>query len=104
MMNLQYTILALSATGSIIIIVLLLIVAGVIGYLTAWFYAKSVYKQVIKRLEEDKAALIEQVNALKGDVDKMNKTVDELHDKIKKLEDDASKKDAEIEELKKNNR
>lgn len=95
-MNLQYTILALSATGSIIIIVLLLVVAGVIGYLTAWFYAKSVYKPVIKGLEDDKAALIAQVNTLKDDVAKLNKTIDELHEKIKKLEDDITKKDAEI--------
>lgn len=49
-----FILLAQSVTGSVIEIVLLLLVAGLIGYFTAWFYAKSVYTPIIKGLEEEK--------------------------------------------------
>ena len=54
--------LAQSVTGAVITIVALLLVAAIIGYFTAWLYAKSVYTPVIKGLETDKANLIKQVD------------------------------------------
>jgi septal ring factor EnvC (AmiA/AmiB activator) len=85
-----FILLAQSATGAIITIVALLLVAAIIGYLTAWFYAKSVYTPVIKSLEEEKAALIKQVEGLKDDVSKLESTVANLNEKIAKLEEDLT--------------
>ncbi|OFY60351.1 MAG: hypothetical protein A2V50_04890 [Bacteroidetes bacterium RBG_19FT_COMBO_42_10] len=89
-----------SVTGAVITIIALLLVAAIIGYLTAWFYAKSVYTPIIKKLEEEKADLQKQVADLKDNVSKLNSKVDDLNGKITKLEEEAEKKEKEIKELK----
>jgi peptidoglycan hydrolase CwlO-like protein len=94
-----FILLAQSVTGAVITIVALLLVAVIIGYLTAWFYAKSVYTPVIKGLESDKAELINQVAGLKEDKEKLSVKVDKLNEKIGKLEDEISEKDKEIKHL-----
>ncbi len=99
-MNPQIISIVLSTAGPVIFIILLLLVSGAIGYLTAWFYAKSVYNPVIKRLEDEKVQLNKQITGLKDDVSKLNKSVDGLNDKVKKLEADLKGKEAEIMELK----
>lgn len=96
-----FIILAQSNTGAVILILALLLVAVLIGYLTAWFYAKSVYIPVIKGLETDKAELNKQVAGLKDDISKLNGKVDNLNEKIGKIEEEIAKKDKEIEQLKK---
>ncbi|MBN2632092.1 MAG: hypothetical protein JXR66_00950, partial [Bacteroidales bacterium] len=77
--------------------------AAIIGYLTAWFYAKSVYTPIIKGLEQDKANLQNEVAGLKNDVTRLTGEVNELKDSIKKLEEDykgrLAEKDKEIKEL-----
>jgi len=88
-----------SVAGAVITIIALLLVAAVIGYLTAWFYAKSVYTPVIKKLEEEKADLQKQVADLKENVSRLNSKVDDLNGKIAKLEEEAAKKEKEIKEL-----
>lgn len=88
--------LALSVTGAVATIVALLLVAVIIGYFTAWYYAKSVYTPVIKSLEAEKTDLIKQVSELKDDISKLNTKVDKLNDKISKLELEISEKDAII--------
>jgi peptidoglycan hydrolase CwlO-like protein len=90
-----------SVTGAVITIVALLLVAAIIGYFSAWFYAKSVYTPIIKGLEEEKAGLIKQVGDLKDDVNKLNGKVDKLSDKIGKLEEELAEKDKEIKKLNK---
>jgi hypothetical protein len=92
--------LALSGTGAIIIVVALLIVAGIIGYFTAWFYAKSVFIPIIKGLEDEKADLKNHIISLKDDVVKLNRKSDELNAKIVKLEEVVTEKDNEINQLK----
>jgi len=99
-MTLSFIQLAMSVTGAVITIIALLLVAAIIGYLTAWFYAKSVYTPIIKGLEAEKADLQKQVAGLKEDVARLNGKVDELNGMIKKLEEAAARKDAEIKELK----
>ncbi|MFH0841452.1 MAG: hypothetical protein V1903_02405 [Bacteroidota bacterium] len=89
-----------SVAGAVITIIALLLVAAIIGYLTAWFYAKSVYTPVIKKLEEEKADLQKQVADLKENVSRLNSKVDDLNGKIAKLEEEAAKKEKEIKELK----
>jgi peptidoglycan hydrolase CwlO-like protein len=95
-----FIILAQSVTGAVITIIALLLVAAIIGYFTAWFYAKSVYTPIIKGLEEEKADLLKQVAALKDDVGKLNRKVEDLNGKISNLEAEAAKKEKEIKELK----
>lgn len=100
-MTLSFIQLAQSVAGAVITIVALLIVAAAIGYLTAWFYAKSVYTPVIKGLEAEKEDLQKQVAGLKDDVRKLNNTVESLNGKISKLEGELAKKEQEIKELSK---
>jgi peptidoglycan hydrolase CwlO-like protein len=92
---------AQSATGAIITVIALGLVAVIIGYFTAWLYAKSVYTPVIKGLEEDKANLIKQVDGLHDDVKKLNGKVEKMNEKINKLEEEIGEKEKEIKHLKK---
>jgi len=96
-MNLHIIILA-PTTGPVITIVGLLLVAGLISYLTAWFYAKSVYTPVIKGLEEDKIQLNREISGLKDDIGKLEEKVDQLNRHISKLEQDLSDKEKLISE------
>jgi len=93
--------LAQSVTGAVVSIIALLLVAVIIGYLTAWFYAKSVYTPIIKGLESDKAELNNQVAGLKEDNAKLSGKIDKLNEKIEKLEEEISEKDKEIKHLSK---
>jgi peptidoglycan hydrolase CwlO-like protein len=88
-----------SVTGAVIMIVGLLLVAAVIGYVSAWFYAKSIYTPIIKGLEADKEELNRQITGLKSEIAKLNSTVDSLNQKIGDLEKDIARKDNEIKEL-----
>ena len=96
-----FILLAQSVTGAVITIVALLLVAAIIGYFTAWLYAKSVYTPVIKGLEADKENLNKQVDGLNDDIKKLNGKVDKLNEKISKLEEEIEEKDKEISKLKK---
>jgi len=95
-----FIILAQSVTGAVILIIALLLVAAVIGYLTSWFYAKSVYTPIIKGLEEDKENLIRKVEGLQADVTKLKAENKNLGERISKLEADIAEKDKEINKLK----
>ena len=99
-MKLSFIILAQSVTGAVIFILALLLVAAIIGYVTAWFYAKSIYTPIIKGLEAEKADLLKQVAGLKEDVSRLNAKVEDLNGKIGKLEEATAQKDKEIKELK----
>jgi len=96
-----FILLAQSATGAIITIIALLLVAAIIGYFTAWFYAKSVYTPIIKGLETDKENLNKEVDGLTDDVKKISGKVDKLNEKVTKLEEEIKEKDTEIKNLKK---
>jgi peptidoglycan hydrolase CwlO-like protein len=100
-MKLLFILLAQSVTGAVIFIIALLLVAAIIGYLSAWFYAKSVYIPIIKGLEEEKADLLKEVAGLKDDIRKLNIKVDGLNGKISQLEEVIANKEKEIKELSK---
>lgn len=85
--------LAQSVTGAVLTIVALLIAAAGIGYLTAWFYAKSVYTPIIRGLEAEKADLLKQVAGLKEDIRKLNEKVESLNQTISGLEKNLSERD-----------
>jgi len=100
-MNQLFIILAQSVAGAVIFIVALLLGAAIIGYVTAWFYAKSIYTPIIKGLEAEKADLQKQVAGLKDDISKLNKKVDGLNEQIAGLEKTVADKDRIIADLKK---
>jgi peptidoglycan hydrolase CwlO-like protein len=107
-MKILFITLAQSTTGPIIEIILLLLGAVLIGFLTAWFYQKSVYTPVIKKLEEENKALNERIDGLNVKIDGLNKKIESLNNdvtglkgQIGELEKVISTKEKEIEELKK---
>jgi peptidoglycan hydrolase CwlO-like protein len=100
-MTLSFIPLAQSVTGAVITIVALLLVAAIIGYLTAWFYAKSVYTPIIEKLEAEKADLQKQVAGLEDDIRKLKKDIEGLNAKISELEKAVDEKEKQIAELKK---
>jgi uncharacterized protein YegP (UPF0339 family) len=91
--------LAQSVTGNVITIVALDLAAAIIGFIVAWYYARSVYTPVIKGLERDKANLNNQVVSLKGELENLNEKVNSLDAKVISLEQDLASKDKEITEL-----
>jgi peptidoglycan hydrolase CwlO-like protein len=93
-MNTQFTILAQSANSAMAEIALLLVVAVIIGFLTAWFYQKSVFIPIIKGLETDKENLNKKIAEL-------NSEISTLKSKIGELENSVTEKNKEIELLKK---
>lgn len=110
-----FLMLAEANTGNLILIIALLAVAGIIGYLTAWFYAKSVYTPVIKGLETEKADLLKRVagleaektdllkkvEGLKDDLAKLTLRSDKQLERIGKLENEITEKDIELNNLRK---
>ena len=93
-MKLLFITFAQSTTGPIIEIILLLLGAVLIGFLTAWFYQKSVFTPVIKRLESEKEELNKKIEGLNNEIARLN-------GKIKELENLIEEKNKEIELLKK---
>jgi peptidoglycan hydrolase CwlO-like protein len=92
---------AQTMAGNVALIVLLLLLAAVIGYLTAWFYAKSVYTPVIKRLESENEGLRSKVVELNNDKKKIEEQIDKLNEMIASIEEQIEERDKEIKLLKK---
>jgi peptidoglycan hydrolase CwlO-like protein len=93
-MNTQFILLTQSATSAMIEIALLLLGAALIGFLTAWFYQKSVFTPIIKGLEAEKEDLNKRITGLNNDINGFRK-------KISELENTITEKNKEIEILKK---
>lgn len=105
-MNAQFILLAQSVTAAVIEIVLLLIGAALIGFLTAWFYQKHFYTPIVKRLEDEKVDLNNQIIGLKTDIADLNKQVaglksenGKLNEKISGLEKSLAEKEKKIADL-----
>lgn len=89
---------AMSPALAAVLIVGLLLIAGVIGYLTAWFYAKSVYTPVIKKLEDEKAQLNHEISGLKSDIGKLEGKIKEFGKKVDELEKEVAEREKEVSE------
>jgi len=100
-MTLLFIQLTQTVTGAVITIIALLLVAVIIGYFTAWYYAKSVYTPIIKGLETEKAELNKQVAGLKDDIVRLTAKVEKQSDKISRLEEELALKEKEIKKLSK---
>jgi len=72
-MSTPIILLALTKSEATIEILLLLMVAVIIGYITAWFYYKSVYGKKIKAIESEKDELKNNIVNLNVDKSKLNK-------------------------------
>ena len=79
-------ILATQTKGTaILVIIILLLVAALISYLTAWLYTKSVYLKKIKIIESEKDALNKQISSLNSDIDDLKETLGKKDEEIEKL-------------------
>lgn len=95
----QQIIYIIQSAGPAILMAVLLVVAGLIGYLTTWFYAKSVFKPEIKILEDEKAALNKKVSELNSEVEKLNGSVDTLNKEVDGLKKDKATLEKKIKGL-----
>ena len=71
-MNTLLILLTQTKTGAILEILLLLLVAAIIGYTTAWFYSRSIYLKKTESTDAEKSALNKEVRNLNAD--KINMT------------------------------
>lgn len=102
----NYILIAQSVTGAVITIIGLLLVAGIIGYVTAWLYAKSVYTPVIKGLQKDKENLTlqvedlgRQVEVMKAEIVTLNSTIQSQDEKIHILQKEIEEKESTIKKM-----
>lgn len=86
----------MSVTSAVILIIALLLVAGLIGYLTAWYYARSIYTPIIKKLEDEKSQLNSEIARLKDDISSLKGKIEDLNKKVDELDRDVSEKEREI--------
>ena len=100
-MNTSLILLLQSATSAMVEIALLILVAGLICFLTAWFYQKSVFTPIIKKLEAEKEDLNRKIVGLNNDISGLKGKITELEKNTRDLENKIAEKDKEIEQLKK---
>ena len=99
-MNFQFILLTQSVTAAVIEIILLLLGACLIGFLTAWYYQKSYFTPIIKKLEEEKEELNRRIDGLNKDIAGLKNDIAGLNTKIAGLEKTIAEKKKEIAELK----
>jgi uncharacterized protein len=98
-MNQLFLQLVQSVTGNVVTIVALELVAAALGFVVAWYYARSVYTPVIKGLEADNANLNAKVAKLKDEFATLSEKVNRLGEKAAELEKEVAEKDTEIKNL-----
>jgi predicted flap endonuclease-1-like 5' DNA nuclease len=84
-MNLLTILLVQTKLGATVEILLFLLVAALIGYVTSWLYYKSIYVKRIKALESEKTELNNQLTSLYEDKSKLDINLNEKDDEIKHL-------------------
>jgi cell division protein FtsB len=80
-MNIILSLLATTKSGAVIEIIILLLVAGLIAFLTSYFYYKSVYIKKINALEEEKKTLEKQNSNLGAEITDLKSRIAELEKK-----------------------
>ena len=71
------TILAQTLAGTVIEIIVLLLVAGMIGYFTSFYYYRSIYRKKIYKLESDLKDLQIKNDRLLDQIIKLEKELEE---------------------------
>lgn len=69
--------LAQTKSGAIIEILSLLLVAALIGYITSWFYQRSIHKKRTKILEFERHEFNNRIINLNSEISKLNASIDE---------------------------
>jgi len=82
--------LAQTKTAAIIEIILLLLVAAIIGFVTAWLYYRSICRKKINILESEKDKLNKQIDKLNEDNGNLKKNLREKENEIEKLNEEIS--------------
>jgi peptidoglycan hydrolase CwlO-like protein len=100
-MNAQFILLAQSVTTAVIEIILLLLGAAAIGFLTAWYFQKNHYVPIVRRLEEEKADLITQVNNLRSETGRLNEKINGLEKSVAEKEKSITGLKKDMDDLKK---
>lgn len=78
-------------TTAIIAIILLLLISGIIGYVTAWLYYRSVYTKIINKLESEKEDLNKQIGKLNEDNNKLKSSLNKKDEEIENLKSEIDK-------------
>lgn len=84
-MNTLVILLVQSKSGATVEILSLLLVAAIIGYVTAWLYYKSIYEKRTKAIESEMDELKNQVVNLNEDKNNLNKSLGKKDDEISHL-------------------
>ena len=84
-MNTLIVLLVQTKSGATIEILSLLLVAAIIGYVTAWLYSKSIYSKRIKAVESDKHELNNHIINLGGDIANLKESLREKEIEIEHL-------------------
>ena len=77
-------------TAAIIEIILLLLVAAIIGFVTAWLYYRSICRKKIDVLESEKEQLNKQIVKLNEDNSNLKKSLREKENEIGKLKEEMN--------------
>ena len=77
------TILAQTLAGTVIEIIVLLLVAGMIGYFTSFFYYRSIYRKKIDKLESELKDLQIKNDGLQDQIGQLKKELEEKEKQIK---------------------
>ena len=85
-MNSLIILLAMTRIGAAIEILSLLLVAGIIGYVTAWLYCKSIYEKKLKAVESDKHELNNRIVNLDGIIVDLHKNLEDKDDEMEHLD------------------
>jgi len=72
-------------SGATIEILSLLLVAGIIGYVTAWLYSKSIYERRIKAIESDRHELNNRIVNLDADIFNLKNSLKEKDYEMEQL-------------------
>jgi len=84
-MTILANLLAQTRTGAIIEIIIMLLIAGIIAYLTAYYYYKPIYTKRINKLETDILDLEKENNGLKSDLVAMEENLKKKDEELKKI-------------------
>lgn len=81
-MNTAFIVIAQTKGGATFEILLLLIVAAIIAYITAWLFYRSVYEKKLKEIESDKHDLNNRIINLNGKIVDLQKNLDDKDHKM----------------------
>ena len=86
------SILAQTRTGAIIEIIIMLLIAGIIAFLTAYLYYKPIYTKKIQILETSRLELEKSNHVLRTEVSGLEKVIQQKEAEIEMLKTTKKKK------------